>query len=378
VRASRRAVIVASAVLAGAVAASGVLLVLDLRSQGTPTATALPTPSASQLVSPPPLGTTPLPLPVPSPTATVAIPLPDISSTITATAPLAVYPSWTTPGQLIARNYQGTVVGTFSMNPDFMGYYGYLVSPDGSKVLLGNGMLMGIDGFQLGDIPTAEIPSPVWGDDSNLLCGIDGSGDLLEVTKAGAVVSSTPLGTSNAVVAGCSPDADRAVVLTAGPGGGPLISALVIQLSTGTVLAAHATTNAGVASHDCQLFASDGAKGVTIRNVATWAVVGQVDRTAEGMGGTATAAAYAFSWDENLLVLQAGGATPPFTAFVVSLANGATLFQSGAVGDLGEINQLGSSEARVIPLLGTSEFLLSEHTGAYLLGSDGQISALPG
>ena len=367
----------AGTLLAAAVVGTA-LIVLDLRAPGRPAAgvlassSASPSLSASGLMSAPPLGSTPFPLS--SATATSAIPLADISSTVTAASPLAVYPSLTNPGQLIARNYQGTVVGTFSMNADFRGDFGYLVSPDGSKVYLGDGVVMGIDGVQLGVVPTAQIPFPVWGDDSDHLCGVSSSADLLEVTVTGAIVSSTPLGTSDATVVGCSPDSDRAVMLTAGAGG-QANGVAVAQLSTGTMLATHATADYGMASHNCQLFASDGPNGVTIRNVATWAVVGEVDRQVEFIGGTGVAAAYEFSWDGSLLVLQYGAAKPPITTFVVALSDGATLLQSQ---DVPETNELGFGGPDVIPLVGTSELLLSERGGVYLLGAGGQLTALPG
>src|ERR1039457_3498969 len=357
VRVSRRTAIMAGTLLAAAVVGTA-LIVLDLRAPGRPAAGA-------------PASSPPSPSP---PTATSAIPLADISSTVTAASPLAVYPSLTNPGQLIARNYQGTVVGTFSMNADFRGDFGYLVSPDGSKVYLGDGVVMGIDGVQLGVVPTAQIPFPVWGDDSDHLCGVSSSADLLEVTVTGAIVSSTPLGTSDASVVGCSPDSDRAAVFTAGAGG-QANGVILAQLSTGTMLATHATADYGMASHNCQLFASDGPNGVTIRNVATWAVVGEVDRQVEFIGGTGVAAAYEFSWDGSLLVLQYGAAKPPITTFVVALSDGATLLQSQ---DVPETNELGFGGPDVIPLVGTSELLLSERGGVYLLGAGGQLTALPG
>ncbi|MGO8687355.1 MAG: hypothetical protein ACLQT7_09305 [Candidatus Dormibacteria bacterium] len=356
--------------LAAVVAAGAVLLALDLRSSSggaTGSASSPATASASQLVSPPPRGSTPLLTPSP----TSAIPLPGISSTVSAAPPLAVHASWTNRGQLIARNYQGAVVGTFSMNTDFAGYYGYLVSPDGSKVYLGDGAIMGIDGAQLGAVPTAEIASPVWADASDHLCGMDQSSDLLEVTVAGAVVSSTPVGTRDANVVGCSPGADRAVVLTSE--GSQVTAALVVRLSTETVLATHPTTDYGSASHDCQLFASDGPGGVTLRNVATWAVVGAVVRESgsPAPGTTSIAMATGFSWDGSRITLIASVSPPDVMTFVVSLSDGATLLQSTNLGQ-GEVG------TTVIPLVGTSEYLLSQDSGAYLLGSAGQLTALPG
>jgi hypothetical protein len=199
------------------------------------------------------------------------------------------------------------------------------------------------------------------------------SGDLLEVTVTAAVVSSTPVNWFNASVLGCSPSADRAVVLIAGAGG-EATAVEVIRLSTGTVLATHPTTGYGVARHDCRLFASDGANGVTLRNVATWAVVGEVDRAVVSPDGTGVAAAYDFSWDGSLLVLEYGAAKPPITTFVVALSDGATLFQSQ---DIPETNERPGGPD-VIPLVGTSELLLPEQDGAYLLGSAGQLTALPG
>ena len=78
-----------------------------------------------------------------------------------------------------------------------------------------------------------------------------------------------------------------------------------------------------------------------------------------------------FSWDGSRITLIASVSPPDVMTFVVSLSDGATLLQSTNLGQ-GEVG------TTVIPLVGTSEYLLSQDSGAYLLGSAGQLTALPG
>jgi hypothetical protein len=257
------------------------------------------------------------------------------------------------------------VVGTFSMNTDFAENFGYLVSPDGSKVLLGDGVVMGIDGSTLGEISMADVPPPaVWADDSDHLCGVSASGEFVELNPSGSSHVITHVAAGNSWVIGCSPAADRAVVSEDDE------TIDVIQMSTGELLASHPWA-AGVVTHDCSLFASDGANDVTIRNVTTWAVVGQVFRESGDPGTVSVAQAVGLSWDGSRLVLTSTVFPPVVMTWVVSLSDGATLFQSMDAGQ-------GGFGSQVIPLQGGPELLVSENNGTYLLGSGGQMTTLPG
>ncbi len=132
-------------------------------------------------------------------------------------------------------------MGKFSVSPAFAQWWGYpLVAPDGSKVLLGNGIVVSIQGTDIGDIAAAGLTGTVWSDNSDHVCGVSASGDALvetNLTRATQVVSQA--GTALLDVPGCGPEAERAVVVEGNTSTGSPSAVAVIDLSTGQVLATH-------------------------------------------------------------------------------------------------------------------------------------------
>jgi hypothetical protein len=291
---------------------------------------------------------------------------------------LIVYPLAGELGAFEARGDQGDIAGTFSVPPAFAQRWGYpSVAPDGSKVLLGNGVVMSIQGTDIGDIAAAGLTGAVWGDDSDHICGIGASGDaLVETGLTGAAQVVSPTGTSLLDVLGCSPEADRAVVVEDSTSTDSPSAVAVIELSTGQVLASHPGA-AGIVTHDCSLFAEDDAAGVTIRDVASWQVVAQVTRQwpSQTPNSTSVAVAAAFSWDGTRLALAGGIAGQPNDAvWVVTWSDDTTLYQSQ---DSVQVAQ-GSGVVAVFPVIGSSAFVLVESGGVYMLGADGGAQLLPG
>jgi hypothetical protein len=311
---------------------------------------------------------------------------------VTAGPPLLVYPNAEVPGQLIARDYQGSSVGTLTLSPNFVTDFGYPhVSPDGSKLLLANGEVVSISGVEIGDIQASGVeiggdgPNAVWDDDSNNLCGVTASGNLVEIADTGAARVVMQLSSPNAAVLACSTAADEVVVSedqgTVTPTSTPSAT-LVVQLSTGKLQASNPGVVEGVVSHDCQLIAVDGADGVTIRNVLTWQVEGQVNREwpspsvqGDESGG---ADASAFSWDDTRLVLYAGGGVlSSYVTYVVAWSTDSTIYQTTSV----PLNPASSLDwPDVVPLEDSSALFMPETVpvlgGADILTPSGSLEAV--
>jgi hypothetical protein len=344
---------------------------------------------AKGTVPPPSSSTQPTPtVTQPTPSAPTAPPTPalQINSTITASPPLIVYPTVATPGQsvadLIARDYQGAGVGTFSLSNNFVTDWGYpQVSPDGSKLLLGNGEIVSVSGVELGNtaasgVQMAGFGTAVWDDDSSDLCGVTASGDLVEIDDTGAARAVMQLSSPNSSVLACSTAGDE-VVVEEDQGTDQTPSAtLVIQLSTGKLLASNPGVE-GVVSHDCQLIAIDVADGVTIRNLLTWQVEGQVNREWPSPPAQETetvAKASTFSWDDTRLVLYAGGGVESYATYVVAWSTDSTIYQTTSLGE----NPASLLQApAVIPLEGSSSLFMPELGGVYILAPSGSLEALP-
>ncbi|MGC8473160.1 MAG: hypothetical protein ACP5PW_01960 [Candidatus Dormibacteria bacterium] len=223
------------------------------------------------------------------------------------------------PVRYIARNYQGQVVGTITIDQAAQAA-GVLISPDGSKLLIGD-LVFNVYGHELANLYNQTYPGaliqPIWADDSDHLCGIASGnstgqvrGALIEFSASGGYRKVAGLGPIQGTSGGwsvlaCSPSSDRAVVWQTG--GGPN-EILVLRLSTGQVLASYyggaPGYGPGAASHDGSLVAVNGAAGITILNTVTGRQVGTVTRWGTAMGSPSIAEALAFSWDGSRLLVQ--------------------------------------------------------------------------
>jgi hypothetical protein len=331
---------------------------------------------------------TPSPVKPSSPPSTPP-PTTPVSSTNTAPAPLIVArdPSQqltaSSPMRYIARNYQGQVVGTLTIDQAAAAEDGVLFSPDGSKFLIGGGIVFDVYGHQLADLYSAANASalgqPMWGDDSEHICGIasdgTGTGSLLEFSLSGTartVAELGPLTGSQASwsVLACSPDADRAIVSQSGSQS----EFLVIRLSSGQVVATYpgpaSENGAGAASHDGSLVAIDGPSGITILNTVTGEQVANVVRWGNQVDGPVIASALAFSWDGTRLLVQSDIAQGG-PSWIVEWATNTDLVndQTSSVG-FGEVAPLTS---------GATMFIQATYSpyGAYLLETNGTLQALP-
>jgi hypothetical protein len=344
--------------------------------------------------SPPAAQASGAPSPTPSPGTSTSPPstpppTPPVSSTITAPAPLIVTrdPSQrltaSSPLLYIARNYRGQVVGTLTIDQAAAAADGVLFSPDGSKFLIGGGIVFDVDGHQLADLYSAAdagaLGQPMWGDDSEHLCGIasdgTGSGSLLEFSLSGPARTVAPLGPLAGSQGGwsvlaCSPNADRVVVSQ----GGSQPEFLVIRLSSGQVVATYpgpaAETGAGAASHDGSLVAVDGPNGITILDTVTGKELASVVRRGDVGVSPFIGSALAFSWDGSRLLIESDIAQGG-PRWIVAWATNADLITNQTPGvDLVD----------VIPLTGGATMFIQNPVGpydAYFLENDGSLQVLP-
>jgi hypothetical protein len=322
----------------------------------------------------------------PSPTPP---PTPPVSSTITAPEPLIVThdPSQqltaSSPMRYIARNYQGHVVGTLTIDQAAAEADGVLFSPDGSKFLIGGGIVFDVFGHQLADLYSASDASalgqPMWGDDSEHICGIasdgTGTGSLLEFSLSGTARTVAELGPLTGSQAGwsvlaCSPDADRAIVSQSGS----QAEFLMIRLSSGQVVATYpgpaSGNGAGAASHDGSLVAIDGPSSVTILDTVTGKQLASVVRWGDVGINPFIGSALAFSWDGTRLLVQSDIAQGG-PRWIVAWATNTDLVTSQTPGvDLVD----------VIPLTSGATMFIQNPVSpydAYFLGNDGSLQALP-
>ncbi len=245
-----------------------------------------------------------------------------VSSTITAPAPLVL--TWdptsevgSAPSRYIARDYRGRVVGTLTID-QYSQAAGVSIAPDGSRLLIGGRLLYDVYGHRLADIYADDLPQPIWADDSSHLCGFPGTannasstGVLVEVSAVGQVRTVASLGQGGWGVIACSPDADRVVVSDST--GGSTVRALkwvVLRLSTGGPIATYPGWSAigAVATHDGRLLAVDEASGISIRDMATGQELARIVRWGSQAGYPLIGAAVVFSWDGTRLLIDGGGA----------------------------------------------------------------------
>ncbi|MHB1940716.1 MAG: WD40 repeat domain-containing protein [Candidatus Dormibacteria bacterium] len=312
-----------------------------------------------------------------------------VESTVKAPPPLIVTYDMsekitaTSPARYIARNYQGQVVGSITIDQAAQAA-GVLVSPDGSKLLIGD-LVFSIYGHELADLYSATYPNalvqPIWADDSNHLCGIASGnstgqvrGALLEFSAAGGMRIIAQLGPLSGTGGGwsvlaCSPTADRAVVWQQQ---GSHSEILVMRLSTGQLLATYdggaSGDGPGAASHNGSFVAINGSDGVTILNTVTGRQVATVSRWGNTMGYPAIGQALAFSWDGSRLLLQSdiaqGG---PY--WIVAWSTNTNLVTSQSM-----------SLANVMPLIRGATMFIQDPTSpytAYLLENNGGVSQVP-
>jgi hypothetical protein len=314
-----------------------------------------------------------------------------VISTITAPAPLIVVqdpsqqPTGSSPVRYVARNYQGQVVGTLTIAPELQAE-GVMVSPDGSKLLIGT-LVFDVYGHQLADLYSAAdasaLTQPMWGDDSEHICGISWSnnagvvtGTLLEFSISGGAQTVAELGPltgsqSGWSVLACSPTADRVVVWQ---NNGSQAELLVIQLSSGQVVATYPGSaseyGSGAASHDGSLVAIDGSSGITILNTVTGEQVGTVVQLGNVGVSPFIGDALAFSWDGTRVLVQSAIAQGG-PRWIVAWATNTDLVNSQTSGvGLTDVTPLTSGATMFIQDTG------SPYT-SYLLEDNGTLQALP-
>ncbi|HXZ98912.1 MAG TPA: hypothetical protein VEK76_01050 [Candidatus Binatia bacterium] len=313
-----------------------------------------------------------------------------VVSTITASPPLIVSYDYTqamtaaSPVRYIARNYQGQVVGTISIDQSAQAA-GVLVSPDGSKLLIGD-LAYDIHGHQLANLYSATyadaLAQPIWADDSDHVCGIASGnstgaveGALLEFAASGGIRTVAQLGPLNGAGTGwsvlaCSPTSDRAVVWQ---NDGSQSEMLVMRLSTGQLLASYAGAapdlGSGAASHDGTLVAINGAQGITILDTVTGRQVATVTRWGETMGYPFIANALGFSWDGSRLLLES------------DIAKGGPRWIVAWSTNMDLVTSQGMSLADVVPLTNGATMYIQDPVPsftAYLLQNNGAIHAISG
>jgi hypothetical protein len=316
---------------------------------------------------------TPSPVKPSSPPSTPP-PTTPVSSTITAPAPLIVArdPSQqltaSSPMRYIARNYQGQVVGTLTIDQAAAAEDGVLFSPDGHQLA---------DLYSAAD--ASALGQPMWGDDSEHICGIasdgTGTGSLLEFSLSGAARTVAQLGPltgsqSGWSVLACSPNADRAVVSQSGS----QPEFLVIRLSSDQVVATYlgpaSENGAGAASHDGSLVAIDGLSGITILDTVTGKQVVTIVRWGNQVDGPIVGWAIAFSWDGSRLLVQSDIAQGG-PRWIVAWATNTDLVTSQTPGvALVDVSPLAT---------GATMFIQNPVSpyDAYFLENDGTLQALP-
>jgi len=327
--------------------------------------------------------------PSPSPTS-------GIQSTISATGPLALY--WTSSAAdgsvtLTARAYSGTPEGVLVLPPSDSGF---AIAPNGMRVLNGD-QIISVSGTILGTVPAQLFLSalpPTWADDSTHLCEVSApiggaaTGKLVEIDEDGqarSVAALGPLATANGSwqVLACSPSANRAVVAYAG---GQSATVIVVQLSSGRVIAQHSVagglSSMPIASHDGSVVVLNEPSGVTIRNPITWALLGHVVRWGSQEGYPLIGAALNISWDGSRIIVDGGGAGGGFhPEWMVDWATDRTLLTNTGTGREA-IGVTGFDDA--IPLTTGTGFFLSPGSvsadlgAAYLLEANGDLKKLAG
>jgi hypothetical protein len=335
--------------------------------------------------------------PVISPTVTPSpSPTSGIQSTISATGPLALY--WTSSAAdgsvtLTARGYSGDPAGVLVLPPSSSGF---AIAPNGTRVLNGD-QIIAVSGMVLGTLPAqyflAPVP-PIWADDSAHLCEIStrvggaAAGTFVEFDEAGharTVATLTQPATTSASwqVLSCSPSANRAVVAYAG---GQSATIIVVQLSSGRVIAQHSVagglSSMPIASHGGSVVVLNEPSGVTIRNPITWALLGHVVRWGSQEGYPLIGTALNISWDGSRIIVDGGGAGGGFhPEWMVDWATDRTLLTNTGTGREA-IGVTGFDDA--IPLTTGTGFFLSPGSvsadlgAAYLLEANGDLKKLAG
>lgn len=307
-----------------------------------------------------------------------------VVSTVTASPPLVVtYDNsqrltTTSAVRYIARNYAGKTVGTISIDQAAQAA-GVLVSPDGSKLLIGD-LVFDIHGHELANLYSTTyadaLVQPVWADDSDHLCGVASGnstgelrGVLLEFSASGGVRTVAQLGPSSATSGGwsvlaCSPASDRVVIAQEE---GAQSEVLVLRLSTGQVLASYPGPAPGfgvVANHDGSLLAIDGAQGITIRNTNTGRRMATLVRRADVNGSSVIAESLLFSWDGSRLLIESDIAQGG-PRWIVAWSTNTNLATTQSM-----------SLADVVPLLGGATMFIQDPSApytAYFLQANGTL-----
>jgi hypothetical protein len=347
----------------------------------------------------------------PTPSTTPETSVPEVVSTIRVGPPLILSSAGGSSSALTAWDASGDRVGTLEVNAADADN-GCAISPDGSKVFIGDGKIFTIAGTQLGDVrsfnmggPGAAgcgqpgiagayfLGGPIWADDSDHVCGFTGTPEepgqgtaLLEVGVDGRSRTVADVTGSGQVLA-CSPEADRVVVLQSA-GNGPSndhSTILVMSLSSGAVeTRLSAAGIIGTATHDGRLVAMNGPTGITVYDTVTGRQVAHIVRHGdEGSAGGVPdlGAADLFSWDGSRLLVVADSANGAFhPAWIVSLATGSNLLTDVASKGSPYLNFIDGS---VVPLATGDVFFLgardvedSTSESVYFIDEAGHLQAL--
>jgi len=264
------------------------------------------------------------------------------------------------------------------------------------RVLNGD-QIISVSGTILGTVPAQLFLSalpPTWADDSTHLCEVSApiggaaTGKLVEIDEDGqarSVAALGPLATANGSwqVLACSPSANRAVVAYAG---GQSATVIVVQLSSGRVIAQHSVagglSSMPIASHDGSVVVLNEPSGVTIRNPITWALLGHVVRWGSQEGYPLIGAGLNLSGEGLGIIVDGGGACGGFhPEWMVDWATDRTLLTNTGTGREA-IGVTGFDDA--IPLTTGTGFFLSPGSvsadlgAAYLLEANGDLKKLAG
>lgn len=312
-----------------------------------------------------------------------------VVSTVTAPPPLIVtydnsqVMTVTSPVRYLARNYRGDVVGSITIDQAAQAA-GVVVSPDGSKLLIGD-LVFSIYGHELANLYSPAyadaLIQPIWADDSDHLCGIASGnatgevrGALLEFSASGGVRTVSALGPLSGTGGGwsvlaCSPESNRAIVWQEDASQSEI---LVMRLSSGRLLASYPDSapsyGPGAASHDGGLVAMNGAQGITILNTVTGRRMATVARWGNTMGYSSIAEALAFSWDGTRLVIESDIAQGG-PSWIVAWSANANLVTSQSM-----------SLADVVPLASGNMMFFQDPVPPYtaqVLENDGKLSEVP-
>jgi hypothetical protein len=247
---------------------------------------------------------------------------------VPSSEPVLLFRDGDDPSQVDGVTWDG---GTAGRVGQVSSQSGILQNPPGTRYAVTSGLVYDRSGAQVGTAPPARDPWR-WADDGGGYCHVDQSATLTLGGVGPAVHTVTRVGTTSSqtglVLAACSVESDRAVVVQTAGQGVSAAKVSVVQLSSGSTIWARSLPNDGtstvrvnasrdgqyvaVISSRCCLGAAPGPSSTTIYG-PDGAVAGQVAGAVE-----------AFSWDGTLAVVSG-----PVVS-VVRWRNGATIWNAPA------------------------------------------------